>query len=146
MVIIDLAVPRDVEAEVGSLADAYLYTVDDLAGWVEAGQSQREAAARDADTIVEAGVHDFIDWVDQRSVVPLIKALHDQADEWRQAEIARARRAIAGGKPVEEALDALSRRLVHKMLHGSLTELHLAPAAGRADLRTTLARLFLPAP
>ncbi|MCD2486657.1 hypothetical protein, partial [Staphylococcus aureus] len=76
--------------------------------------------------------------------VPLIQALHQQADDWRAAELARARRALARGEDVDTVLEALSRGLTQKMLHGALAELHSAPdASHRQQVAESISRLFL---
>jgi glutamyl-tRNA reductase len=126
MFMVDLAVPRDIEPEVKQLEDVYLYTVDDLAHVVQAGHANRQAAVAQAEAIIDAGVQSFLHWMDQRGTVPLIQQLNAQADEWRALEIARARKAIARGEDVDAVLEALSRGLTQKMLHGALAELHSA--------------------
>ncbi|WKB54723.1 glutamyl-tRNA reductase [Eleftheria terrae] len=143
MFMVDLAVPRDIEPEVSRLDDVYLYTVDDLSAVVQTAGEKRQAAVAQAEAIIETGVQSFVNWLDQRSTVPLIQALNAQADEWRAAEIARARKAIARGADVEEVLDALSRGLTQKMLHGTMAELHSADAQHRQQLADTVSRLFL---
>src|SRR5207253_303064 len=82
------------------------------------------AAVEQAEAIIETGVQGFVHWLDQRGTVPLIQALNAQADDWRAAEIARARKLLAKGEDVEAVLEALSRGLTQKMLHGALAELH----------------------
>ena len=143
MFMIDLAVPRDIEPEVGRLADVYLYTVDDLATLVQSNGERRQAAVEQAEAIIETGVQSFVHWLDQRGSVPLIQALHTQADDWRAIEIARARKLLAKGADVDAVLEALSRGLTQKMLHGTLAELHAADGPQRAELAQTVARLFL---
>ena len=85
MFMVDLAVPRDIEPEVARLADVYLYTVDDLSTLVQTAGEKRQAAVAQAEAIIEAGVQSFVHWLDQRGSVPLIQALHAQADDWRAA-------------------------------------------------------------
>ena len=143
MFMIDLAVPRDIEPEVARLSDVYLYTVDDLASLVQSGGERRQAAVEQAEAIIETGVQSFVHWLDQRGSVPLIQALHTQADDWRATEIARARKLLARGENVDAVLEALSRGLTQKMLHGTLTELHAADGEQRAELAQTVSRLFL---
>jgi glutamyl-tRNA reductase len=75
--------------------------------------------------------------------VPLIQALQAQTDDWRAAEIARARRLLARGDDVDAVLEALSRGLTQKLLHGTLAELHAAAGEQRAQLAQTVSRLFL---
>jgi len=140
---VDLAVPRDIEPEIARLSDVYLYTVDDLSTLVQTAGEKRQAAVQQAEAIIETGVQGFVHWLGQRGTVPLIKALNAQADDWRQAEIARARRLLARGESVDAVLDALSRGLTQKMLHGALAELHAADAEQRAQLAGTVSRLFL---
>ena len=143
MLMVDLAVPRDIEPEVKELDDVYLYTVDDLARVVQTGHAHRQAAMAEAEVIIDAGVQSFMHWLDQRANVPLIQRLHQQANEWQQLEIERAKRCLAKGGSPEEALEMLAKGLSQKMLHGAFAELH-----GRAEPTTstpgdTIARLFL---
>jgi glutamyl-tRNA reductase len=143
MFMVDLAVPRDIETEVGTLSDVYLYTVDDLSALVQTAGEKRQAAVAQAEAIIDAGVQSFAHWLDQRASVPLIQALHRQADDWRAAEIARARKQLAKGADIESVLEALSRGLTQKMLHGTLAELHSSDSEQRAQVAQTVSRLFL---
>ena len=147
MFMVDLAVPRDIEPEVAQLDDVYLYTVDDLAQVVQTGQASRQAAVAQAEVIIDAGVQSFMHWLDQRDpasgVVPLIQQLNAQADTWRALELARARRRLARGEDVEAVLEALSRGLTQKMLHGAMAELHAAEPASRDATSHAIERLFL---
>ena len=144
---VDLAVPRDIEAEVKNLGDVYLYTVDDLAHVVQSGQAQRQAAVLQAETIIDAGVQRFMHWMDQRApasgAVPLIQQIHAQADVWRAGEIERAKRRLAKGDDVDAVLEALSRGITQKMLHGTMAELHAGDAGERARTADMVSRLFL---
>ncbi|MBC7699158.1 glutamyl-tRNA reductase [Aquabacterium sp.] len=140
---VDLAVPRDIEPEVAELDDVYLYTVDDLSALVQTASEKRLAAVTQAEAIIETGVQGFVHWLDQRTSVPLIQALNSQADAWRTAEIARARKMIAKGEDIEAVLDTLSRGLTQKMLHGAMAELHSADPQQRPQVAASLARLFL---
>ncbi len=147
---VDLAVPRDIEPEVKALGDVYLYTVDDLATVVQTAQANRQAAVAQAEAIIDAGVQSFMHWMELRSpataaggVVPLIQQLNAQADEWRAAEIARAKKLLAKGEDVDAVLEALSRGLTQKMLHGTLAELRAGDAEMRAQTAQTVSRLFL---
>jgi len=140
---LDLAVPRDIEPEVAPLPDVYLYTLDDLAALVQTGGEKREAAVAQAEVIIESGVQSFVQWLDQRGSIPLIQALQAQADDWRALEIARARKLLAGGAPVETVLETLSRGVAQKMLHGTLAELRSADGDERSRLAQTVSRLFL---
>ncbi|MES2189225.1 MAG: glutamyl-tRNA reductase [Pseudomonadota bacterium] len=143
MFMIDLAVPRDIEPEVKELPDIYLYTVDDLAQVVQTGKDSRQAAVAEAEVIIDAGVQNFMHWLGQRGTVPLIQQINAQADEWRALEIARAKKLLARGESIDDVLDALSRGLTQKMLHGTLAELHAGDAANREATAQTVSKLFL---
>jgi glutamyl-tRNA reductase len=143
MFMVDLAVPRDIEPEVKALEDVYLYTVDDLASVVQAGQAQRQAAVADAEVIIDAGVQSFSHWLGQRDSVPLIQQLHLQADTWREAELARARKMLAKGDDADAVLEALAKGLTQKLLHGALAELRSADPAHRDQTIQAVQRLFL---
>ena len=143
MFMVDLAVPRDIEPEVAQLSDVYLYTVDELAAQVQTAGEKRQAAVAQAEAIVETGVQSFMHWLDQRHTVPLIQALHAQADDWRAVEMARAKKLLAKGADVDEVLDALSKGLTQKLLHGTLAELHASDGEQRLQLAQTVSRLFL---
>lgn len=143
MFMVDLAVPRDIEPEVKKLEDVYLYTVDDLAQVVQQGHASRQAAVAEAEVIIDAGVQSFMHWLDQRGTVPLIQQLNAQADDWRATELARARKLLAKGESVDTVLEALSRGLTQKMLHGAMAELHAGDAAAREQTAQTVSRLFL---
>ena len=153
MFMVDLAVPRDIEPEVKELGDVYLYTVDDLASVVQTAQANRQAAVAQAESIIDAGVQSFMHWMDLRTplgdagagggVVPLIRQLNAQTDTWRAAEIARAKKLLAKGENVDAVLEALSRGLTQKMLHGTMAELRAGDADMRAQTAQTVSRLFL---
>ena len=140
---VDLAVPRDIEPEVARLSDVYLYTVDDLSALVQTAGDKRQAAVQQAEAIIETGVQGFVSWLDQRGSVPLIQALNAQADDWRAAELARARKLLAKGENIDAVLETLSRGLTQKMLHGTLAELNATDGEQRAELAQTVSRLFL---
>jgi glutamyl-tRNA reductase len=143
MFMVDLAVPRDIEPEVKRLGDVYLYTVDDLAHVVHTGQAQRQAAVEEAEAIVDAGVQSFLHWVDQRKAVPLILQLQAQADEWRTLELGRARKLLAKGENVDAVLEALSRGLTQKMLHGAMAELRASDTESRVRASSAIEHFFL---
>lgn len=118
MVLVDLAVPRDIEPEAAGLSDVFLYTVDDLAQIVSVGLESRQAAVEDAEHIISHGVDGFLHWVERRDAVPVIRALREHAEHLRQAELARAQRMLARGEDPQAVLEALSNGLTNKLLHG----------------------------
>jgi glutamyl-tRNA reductase len=143
MFMVDLAVPRDIEPEVKSLDDVYLYTVDDLASVVQSGQAHRQAAVAEAEVIIDAGVQSFMHWMGQRGTVPLIQQLQNQADAWRDAELTRARKSLARGDDPMAVMEALSKGLTQKMLHGALAELRTSAPELREQTLQTVQRVFL---
>ena len=143
MFMVDLAVPRDIEPDVKDLDDVYLYTVDDLATVVQTGRDNRQAAVAQAETIIDNGVRGFMQWMEQRSRVPVIQELQQQAGFWREAELARARKLLAKGASPEEALQALAKGLTQKMLHGAMTELQSGDSDQASTSQQAIERLFL---
>jgi glutamyl-tRNA reductase len=142
MFMVDLAVPRDIEPEVARLDDVFLYTVDDLAQVVQTGLESRQAAVTQAEAIIETRVQSFMHWVGDRAVVPVIRDLHDSSETLRLAELDRARRMLARGDDPEAVLDALSKGLTAKFLHGPQQALHQAQGDERARLAALLPQLF----
>ena len=142
MLIVDLAVPRDVEPEVGRLSNVFLYTVDDLGRIVQEGVDQRRAAVGAAEAIITAGVHDFMHWLQARRVVPAIRALRERAEQLRQHEVERAAKALARGDDPRAVLESLSQGLTNKFLHAPTRALNGADGEERDQLIATLGRLY----
>jgi len=139
---VDLAVPRDIEPEVGRLNDAFLYTVDDLGKVVQTGLENRQAAVAQAEAIIETRVQSFMHWSDDRAVVPVIQSLHENGEALRQLELERARRMLAKGDDIDAVLEALSKGLTAKFMHGPQQALHRAQGEERAHLAALLPQLF----
>ena len=142
MVMVDLAVPRDIEPEVGRLADVYLYTVDDLGRMVQSGTDARRAAVVQAEAIIEARVRHFMHWLSNREIVPAIIDYQQSADALRLAELDRARRQLARGEDPEAVLELLAHSLTHKYMHGPLAALNRSEGAERDQLLALLPRLL----
>jgi glutamyl-tRNA reductase len=142
MFMVDLAVPRDIETEVGRLNDVFLYTVDDLGKVVQAGVENRQAAVAQAEAIIETRVQSFMHWIDTRAVVPVIQDLHETSELLRLAELERARKLLAKGEDIDTVLEALSKGLTAKFLHGPQQALHNAQGDERARLAALLPQLF----
>ncbi|SIT36500.1 glutamyl tRNA reductase [Paraburkholderia ribeironis] len=131
---VDLAVPRDIEPEAGQLEDVFLYTVDDLGAIVREGNASRQAAVAQAETIIETRVQNFMQWLDTRSIVPVIRHMHTQADVLRRAELERAQKMLARGDDPAAVLDALSQALTNKLIHGPTHALNRASSENRDTL------------
>ncbi|HEU4620759.1 MAG TPA: glutamyl-tRNA reductase [Burkholderiaceae bacterium] len=139
---VDLAVPRDIEPEVGQLPDAYLYTVDDLGEIVQDGASARQVAVAQAEAIIETRVQSFMHWLDRRQAVPLIRDLRESSESMRREELARAQRLLAAGHAPDEVLNQLALRLTNKFMHRPLTVLHEASNTEREQLLAWMPKLF----
>jgi glutamyl-tRNA reductase len=142
MLMIDLAVPRDVEAEVAGLDDVFLYSVDDLGKIVQEGLDTRQAAVVQAEAIINASVHDFMHWFETRELVPTIRALRDHAERMRRHEFDRATKLLANGEEPQKVLEQLSHALTNKFLHAPTHALSSAEARERDSLVAALARLY----
>ena len=143
MFMVDLAVPRDIEPDVQNLDDVYLYTVDELADVVKAGKENRQAAVGQAEAIIETGVSGFMQWLSQRDAVPAIQQVQARAQQWREAELAKAKKLLAKNGDPEAALQALAHGLTQKMLHGALSALNSPTEAERAAALDAVQRLLL---
>ncbi len=124
MVVVDLAVPRDVEPEVARLDDVFVYTIDDLGRMVQLGHESRQAAVAQAEAIIESRVRDFESWLAGRLTVPLIRDLRQRAENLRLYEIERARRQLARGDAPDAVLEKLSQALTNKFLHAPIAALN----------------------
>ncbi len=133
LLIVDLGVPRDVEPQVASLPGVSLYTVDDLGKLAQARMSVRGDALAEAASIVDAHLRTLMEWMALRPCVPLLRRLNEQADRLRAAELERARRILAHGHPVEQALCSLAANLSNKLLHAPRTLLHGSTAPEQAE-------------
>lgn len=142
MVMVDLAVPRDIEPEVGGLDDVFLYTVDDLAQVVDAGMESRQQAVLEAEGIINQRVDGFLHWMQTRDAVPTIRALREHAEGVRQAEIERALRQLARGDDPAKVLDALSHGLTNKLLHGPTRYLNQSEGDSRTEANRLVQQLF----
>ena len=115
---LDIAVPRDIEEEVGELADVFLYTLDDMATMVGMGHEIRKAAVEQAEAIIEVKVAEFEHWRHhRRDVVPVIRALRDKADRTRRQVVENALKQLARGERPEKIIETLSVQLTNKLIH-----------------------------
>ena len=142
MLLVDLAVPRDVEAEAGKLDDVFLYTVDDLAHLVQTGMNVRQGAVAQAEAIIDTNVISFVHWLETRELVPTIRALRDHAERGRRRELQRALRLIERGADARQVVEFLSRALTNKFLHIPTHVLNHAHADDREQLVALINRLY----
>lgn len=138
---LDLAVPRDIEAEVGDLNDAYLYTVDDMVNIVQSGKEARQKAAAAAETLVSEKVAEFVRQQQGRQSVPLIRALRDEGEKARKQVLENAMKQLAKGATAEEVLERLSIQLTNKLLHSPTQTLNKAGEEDK-DLVHAVAQIY----
>ena len=142
MVMVDLAIPRDIEKEVGELDDVFLYTIDDLGQIVESGLESRQAAVIEAEAIIDERVQVFLHWLASRETVPTIRALRDATERMRRHELEHALKLLARGDAPDKVLDALSHGLTNKFLHAPTQALNQAESDERADIVALISRLY----
>ena len=142
MFMVDIAVPRDIEPEVGELADVYLYTVDDLHDVIEEGRQSREEAARQAEDIIDNQVDHFMGWLRSLEAVDTIRAFREQADHVRDDAVENAERQLAAGKDPHEVIQELARTLTNKLIHNPSVQMNQAAFEGRKDLLDTARQLL----
>ncbi len=142
MLMFDLAVPRDIEGEVASLDDVFLYTVDDLGKIAREGMDVRSNAVAQAEVIIENQVTDFMHWLGNRELVPAIRALRDSAERARRHEMERALRRLAKGEDPKAVLESLSHALAAKLTHAPTHALSHAREEEREQLAQLLTRLY----
>ncbi len=142
MVMVDLAVPRDIEPEVARLDDVYLYSVDDLGVVVQSGTEARLAAVVEAEAIIDARVDNFMHWMQVRANVPVIRDLQATAQAVQAQELERARKMLARGDSPEKVLEQLANGLTQKYLHGTLAALNQSEETDRQQLLSWLPRIF----
>ena len=139
---VDLAVPRDIEQEVGELDDVFLYTLDTLGKIIQQNTEKREAAVAAADDIIDRRTGEFMSWLAARSSVPIIQQLRGNADKYRQVELERARRMLAKGDDPAKVIELLANGLTNKFLHFPLAALNRTHGPEREALHDALEKLF----
>ncbi len=146
MVVIDIAVPRDVEPEVGKLDGVYVFNIDDLDKVVQANLAERAKAAEHAGKIVEHEAGQFEHWMRSQGVVPTIRALRDRFAQIADAEVAKALDQLTRKEHTREQQRELLQRLVHlvvnKLLHQPTTVLRSADPMEASQLAAAVAELF----
>ncbi|HHB12943.1 MAG TPA: glutamyl-tRNA reductase [Chromatiales bacterium] len=131
---VDIAVPRDIEQEVGDLDDVYLYTVDDLREVIDENLRSRSEAAEQANEIIEARVEDFMAWVRVQDAVGTIVNYRRRAESIREETLRRALNMLRGEKSPEHALRYLAHTLTNRLTHDPTHALHVAGREGRTEL------------
>ncbi|QPR26895.1 glutamyl-tRNA reductase [Edwardsiella hoshinae] len=133
MLLVDIAVPRDIEPEVGELANAYLYSVDDLQAIIQGNMAQRQAAAVQAEHIVQQECANFMAWLRAQGAVETIREYRAQADQVRAEAEAEALAALAQGCEAEAVIHRLAHRLTNRLIHAPTKSLQQAAGSGDAQ-------------
>ena len=146
MLLLDLAVPRDIAHDVSGLRDVFLYTVDDLERVIEDNRRSRREAAEQAEAIIELQTSRFVEqWQASNRQQPLLQ-LRAHGEAARADALAKARQQLAAGMPPEQALELLAHTLTNRLLHAPTVALREAARSGDAQLARAVERMFPPAP
>lgn len=117
MVMIDLAVPRDIEPEIKQLDGVYLYDMDALKDVVKVGMEKRQAAAKEAFVIIEQELTVYMNWYDLQPHIAHVRAYREHHEQLRDAALSKALRNVSNGQPIEEVLAQLAHTLTNQLLH-----------------------------
>jgi len=142
MFMVDIAVPRDIEPEVGDLDDVYLYLVDDLRDIIEENIASRRDAAEQAEEIIENQVSQFMGWLRSLDAVETIRHYREGAESVSNDLLERAQRRLDNGDTPEETLAWLARNLTSKLTHAPTVQLRQAGFDDRSDLLEAARELF----
>jgi len=142
ILMIDIAVPRDIEPEVGELDDVYLYTVDDMQEIIQEGLKSRQEAAEQAEEIIDTQVSHFMAWLQSLGAVSTIRAVREKAEHSRDMELEAAMAMLAAGKSPEEVLKLFAHRLTNKILHTPSVQLKQAGYDGRQEIFDAVRTIF----
>ena len=142
MLLMDLAVPRDIDPAVGELDDVFLYTVDDLDQVIEEGMRSRREAAEQAEAIIDLQVDHFLAWWRASDQQGVIRHIRSQAESERDALLLKAQQMLVQGKAAEDVLRFLATTLTNKLLHAPSANLRAAAQRGDIDLLRAGERLF----
>jgi glutamyl-tRNA reductase len=142
MFMVDLAVPRDIEAEIEQLEDVYLYTVDDLQHTIEQNMQSRRQAAEQAEEIIDTQVDYFLAWLRAQNAQKLIKNYRSQAEIVRDDTLQKALLSLNNGVPADIALQRLAHTLTNKLIHTPSTQIRVAAENERHDVLAAALEIF----
>jgi glutamyl-tRNA reductase len=142
MFMVDIAVPRDIEADVATLDDVYLYGIDDLRQVIDENRKSRASAAREAETIIDLQVQRYMAWRRALTLRNPAVDMRGAAEAHRDEVLAKARAMLARGKSADEALAFLANTLTNKLLHAPSARLRDATLAGDMELLHAAGRLY----
>ena len=144
--ILDIAVPRDVEPDVGELEDVYLYSVDDLKSIIDDNIKSRREAVKQAEQIIDTEVAQFMDWVNSQDAVATIRALRNQAQRVRADVLEAALQKLRLGAAPEDLLHEVTHNLTNKLIHPPSARLNKYEGSQQDDLLRAVRDLYNLAP
>lgn len=139
---VDIAVPRDIEPEVGDLEDVFLYNIDDLQEIIEVNKHSRQEASIQAEAIVELQVANFMRELQGLKAVDTICAYREKLEILREQELTKALDRLHHGEHPESILNEMSRNLINKIMHNPTVNLRQAACDGRLELLMLARKLF----
>jgi glutamyl-tRNA reductase len=139
---VDIAVPRDIEAAVAELEDVYLFTVDDLQSVVNENMENRRQAAREADRLIATEVDRFELQLRTRSAAPTIRRLRHEAERTREQTLEQARRMLAAGRDTDDVLEFLAATLTNRLIHAPSQRLREAAESGDQRIIGAIAEIY----
>lgn len=142
VLMIDLAVPRNIEAEVEQLSDVYLYTVDDLNELIQKNVQNRREAAEQAEQMIDFQSAHFMRSLRSLDAVPTIRAYRDKVESIRNEELAKALQALTSGAAPEKVLATFAQSLTNKVMHDPTSHLRKAAYEGELDTLVAAQRFF----
>lgn len=142
ILMVDIAVPRDIEASIIELEDIYLYTVDNLTSIIQEGMRSRQAAAEQAEEMIESQVVHFMGWMRSLEAVKLIRDYRQNAEQQRDEQLNKALSQLNNGKPAEDVIKELAHGLTNKLIHKPTIEMNQAAYAGNNELLAAAQQLL----
>ncbi len=142
MLLVDIAVPRDIESQVSELEDVFLYTVDDLQEIIQEGLRSRQEAAQQAEEIIDTQVTHFMNWLRSLGAVDTIRDYRQNAEQIRDEVVEQAVRQLQAGKDVDQVLGELARQLTNKLIHTPCARMKQAGYDGQIELLDAARELF----
>ncbi|MDH3275349.1 MAG: glutamyl-tRNA reductase, partial [Gammaproteobacteria bacterium] len=139
---VDIAVPRDIAVDVADLDDVYLYTIDDLHKVIQEGQTNREAAAIDANRILDDEIRRYLSIERAKKVSPVITSLREHGEAIRDAVLHEAQRRLNKGVDSQEVVEFATASLLKKLLHNPSVRLREAGEASEVEIIEATRSLF----
>ncbi len=139
---VDLAVPRDIEAEVDQLRDVYLYTVDDLKNTIDQNMNSRRLAAEQAEEIIDTQVDYFLTWLRAQNAQSTIRDYRTQAEQTRDEALQKALALLQNGIAAEDVINRLAHSLTNKLIHTPSIQIRAAAENERHDLINAAREIF----